>query len=43
MNKYNREWRCNKIKRILEEGNAIPKGLEMKLNSPLPVTLFDID
>jgi hypothetical protein len=37
-----KEWRCNEIKRILEEGNAIPKGLEMKLNSLSPITVFDI-
>ena len=26
--------RINNLKRILEKGNEIPKGLELKLNSP---------
>ena len=34
--------RCKNIQKILEEGNAIPKGLEMKLKLDSPVTTFDI-
>ncbi len=42
MNSADIEWKCDEIKRILEDGNAISKSLEMKLNSPSPITVFDI-